>query len=326
MANKVFANGREIACKAASGKTICAFPDVCFTPPETPVTPPGVPIPYPNTGMANDTTSGSKKVKISKKEVMLKNKSHFKKSMGDEAGVAAKKGVVTSTNRGKVYFNVWSMDVKFEGENIVRHFDLTTNNHMSMPGDTPPWIYVDTMAVAVELSDDCKKLEEYSEESRKELPKSLRNQSTTVTSGMLSIPGQGALPLRAFSRKLAGRKYTKKIFGSWAQGIKPGGNSNVPGFRYAETLTKRGKVWMPKSSHAEARIIEDVFSAAKKRSGGMPPGTKLTLRINWLSKDGVATTPCPHCQQLIKAACANGVEVEVCGHPEHSCKPPPRSK
>jgi hypothetical protein len=36
--------------------------------------------------MAKDTSSGSKKVKISGKEVMLKNKSYFKTSMGDEAG------------------------------------------------------------------------------------------------------------------------------------------------------------------------------------------------------------------------------------------------
>jgi len=34
MANKVFANSREISCKAAIGKTICAFADVCFTPPD----------------------------------------------------------------------------------------------------------------------------------------------------------------------------------------------------------------------------------------------------------------------------------------------------
>jgi hypothetical protein len=64
MGNDVFANGREVSCKAADGKSICAFPDVCFTPPENPATPPGVPIPYPNTGMAKDTTSGSKKVKV----------------------------------------------------------------------------------------------------------------------------------------------------------------------------------------------------------------------------------------------------------------------
>lgn len=147
MANNVFANGREIACKAGAGKTIAAFPDVCFTPPENPATPPGVPIPYPNTGMASDTTDGSKKVKISDKEVGLKNKSCFKKSMGDEAGAAAKKGVITSKNRGKVFFNAWSMDVKIEGQNAVRHLDLTTNNHASVPGDTPPWPYVDKMAM-----------------------------------------------------------------------------------------------------------------------------------------------------------------------------------
>jgi Toxin PAAR-like domain/GHH signature containing HNH/Endo VII superfamily nuclease toxin 2 len=152
MGNDVFANGREVSCKAADGKSICAFPDVCFTPPENPATPPGVPIPYPNTGMASDMTSGSKNVKISNKEVILKNKSYFKKSTGDEAGSAAKKGVVTSTNRGKVYFNSWSMDVKFEGENVVRHLDLTTHNHASAPGGTPPQAYMD---MPVKLRDKC---------------------------------------------------------------------------------------------------------------------------------------------------------------------------
>ena len=146
MANNVFANGREISCKSASGKAICAFPDVCMTPPENPTTPPGVPIPYPNTGMSSDCTSGSRNVKISNKEVMLKNKSYFKKSMGDEPGSAAKKGVVTSVNRGKVYFTSWSMDVKVEGQNVVRHLDLTTHNHGSVPGNTPTWPYIDSMA------------------------------------------------------------------------------------------------------------------------------------------------------------------------------------
>jgi Toxin PAAR-like domain/GHH signature containing HNH/Endo VII superfamily nuclease toxin 2 len=146
MGNDVFANGREISCKAADGKAICAFPDVCFTPPQTPATPPGVPIPYPNTGMASDATQGTKNVKISGKEVMLKNKSYFKKSTGDEAGSAPKKGVVTSTNTGKVYFNSWSMDVQFEGENVVRHLDLTTHNHASFPGDTPTWPYIDEVS------------------------------------------------------------------------------------------------------------------------------------------------------------------------------------
>jgi hypothetical protein len=80
--------------------------------------------------MASDTSDGSTSVKISGQEVMLKNKSCFKKSMGDEAGSAPKKGVVTSKNMGKVYFTMWSMDVKIEGENVVRMLDLTTHNHM----------------------------------------------------------------------------------------------------------------------------------------------------------------------------------------------------
>lgn len=155
MGNNVFANGREVSCKAADGKSICSFPDVCFTPPENPATPPGVPIPYPNTGMAKDTAGGSKKVKVSGKETMLKNQSHFKKSMGDEAGSAAKKGVITSVNRGKIYFTCWSMDVKFEGKNIVRHMDMTTHNHASQIGNASiPWLYADSMSIAI--PEECK--------------------------------------------------------------------------------------------------------------------------------------------------------------------------
>ena len=148
MANQVYANNMEISCKAASGKSICAFPDVCFTPPMNPATPPGVPIPYPNTGMASDATDGSSTVQISGQEVMLKNKSYFKRSSGDEAGCATKKGILSSTNMGKVYFTMWSMDVKVEGENVVRNLDMTTHNHASFPSNTSPWPYLDEAALA----------------------------------------------------------------------------------------------------------------------------------------------------------------------------------
>jgi hypothetical protein len=150
MGCEVYANGMTIACKAADGKTVAAFPDVCFTPPLTPATPPGVPIPYPNTGLASDTTEGSKTVMISGKEVMLKDKSCFKTSSGDEAGNAPKKGVVTSKIQGKVNFCAWSMDVKFEGENVPRHLDLTLHNEASLPANTPTWPYVDAQAMTSE--------------------------------------------------------------------------------------------------------------------------------------------------------------------------------
>ncbi|MFL6532118.1 MAG: PAAR-like domain-containing protein [Pseudomonas sp.] len=152
MANEVFANNMEVSCKAADGKSIACFPDVCFTPPQAPPTPLGVPIPYPNTGMAKDTTKGTRTVKITGKEVMLKDKSYFKTSYGDEAGNAPKKGIVTSRNKGKVYFTSWSMDVKYEGKNVVRHMDLTTHNHASQPGNTVPWPYSDRMDIAKDLA------------------------------------------------------------------------------------------------------------------------------------------------------------------------------
>lgn len=145
MSNEVYANGREVSCKAAAGKSICAFPDVCLTPPAPPAGP--IPIPYPNTGMASDTNGGSKTVQISGKEVMLKDSSSFKKSTGDEAATKAQgMNVVTHQIQGKVYFTSWSMDVKIEGENAVRHLDMMTHNHASGPGGTPPWPYADAMA------------------------------------------------------------------------------------------------------------------------------------------------------------------------------------
>jgi hypothetical protein len=163
MGNEVYANGMEISCKAANGKAAAAFPDVCFTPPQTPATPPGVPIPYPNTAMASDATDGSQTVQISGQEVMLKDKSCFKKSSGDEAGSAPKKGVVTSQIQGKAYFTAWSMDVKFEGENVVRHLDMTTHNHASQGPNTPPWPYADSMAV--DSGDPCQKDKEKEEDA-----------------------------------------------------------------------------------------------------------------------------------------------------------------
>jgi hypothetical protein len=185
MGNEVYANNMEVSCKAAQGKSICAFPDTCFTPPQTPATPPGVPIPYPNTGMASDTTDGSKTVQVSGQEVMLKNKSYFKRSTGDEAGCAPKKGLITSTNMGKVYFNAWSMDVKFEGENVVRNLDLTTHNHNPSPGNTATWPYLDAAAMSdpdhpcvedqVNEMLACKEYEPYAKPGKSPCPGSLAN-------------------------------------------------------------------------------------------------------------------------------------------------------
>ena len=158
--SNVFANGLEISGKAVDAKTIAAFPDVCFTPPENPATPPGVPIPYPSFGMGGDTESGTGTVMIGGKTVNIKNKSDLSKTSGTEAGCAAKKGVITSKNTGKGYFNSWSNDVKFDGEPVIRMSDLATNNHGSLPGNTPTWPHlasinpsgIDCKALFIELN------------------------------------------------------------------------------------------------------------------------------------------------------------------------------
>jgi hypothetical protein len=142
-----------------------------MTPPQTPATPPGVPIPYPNTGMASDSSDGSSTVTISGQEVMLKDSSSFKKSTGDEAGSAPMKGVVTSSNTGKVYFVAWSMDVKVEDENAVRNLDMTTGNHACANANAAvPWPYIDNADAEVagkcaknvqDEKDACKEYEPY---------------------------------------------------------------------------------------------------------------------------------------------------------------------
>ncbi len=147
MGCEVYANGNTIACKAADGKTVAAMPDVCLSPPSPPAGP--IPIPYPNTGMASDTTEGSKTVQIAGQEVMLKNQSYFKQSSGDEAATKSLgMGVVTHQIQGKVNFINWSMDVKFEGENVPRHLDMTGHNEASDPPNCPPWPYLDGMALS----------------------------------------------------------------------------------------------------------------------------------------------------------------------------------
>lgn len=290
MANEVYANGREISCKAGEGKSICAFPDVCMTPPENPATPPGVPVPYPNTGMTSDTTSGTTTVKISGQEVMLKNKSYFKQSTGDEAGAAAKKGVVTSVNRGKVYFAAWSMDVKFEGENVVRHLDLTTHNHASPTTNTPPHPYLDSQSIA--NPPECKELDGMLDATMNEgeLPSSI----TTTTSGSSSYPATVAVgfagndvfgsassigmgKVQSAKESLRGSKYA-----NYSEGIQRGDTSNIKTCD-GETFVYTDDPAHPKQGHAEAKMIEDWFKS----------GAKGRLLIN------PSKTPCKECSRMI---------------------------
>jgi hypothetical protein len=134
----VYANGMEIAAKCGSSKVIAAFPDVCMSPPSPPAGP--VPVPYPNTSSSADLKNGTKTVKVGGKPASVGTQSFYKTSpLGDEAATRSfGASVVTHVITGKTYFGAHSMDVEFEGKSVNRHLDITTSNHGSYPGSTPP--------------------------------------------------------------------------------------------------------------------------------------------------------------------------------------------
>ncbi len=150
MTKKVFANGNSLTAKSGSEKVIAAFPDVCLSPPSPPAGP--IPIPYPNTSFAKDLKKGSKKVKVGNKPVALHGQSHYKTSpLGNEAATRSFGGsVITHQITGKTYFAAHVMDVLVEGRKVCRHIDLTTSNHASMPGSTPPNPNLGAMSVAAD--------------------------------------------------------------------------------------------------------------------------------------------------------------------------------
>lgn len=119
-------NFLSVVHAGSNGVTI-AFPDVCKTP--SPGGP--IPIPYPNIAMSSDTAKGTKKVKCDGQSVCVKD-SNFKMSTGDEAGSAGG-GVASNKIKGKAEFVNFSFDVKFEGKNVPRAFDLMLHNDKNTP-------------------------------------------------------------------------------------------------------------------------------------------------------------------------------------------------
>lgn len=119
-------NNLSVVHKDSGGVTI-AFPDVCKTP--APPAPP-IPIPYPNIAKSSDTAKGSKKVKMDGNPICLKD-SNFSTSTGDEAGTL--KGIVSNKTKGKAEFVNFSFDVKVEGKNVTRAFDLMLHNDKNTP-------------------------------------------------------------------------------------------------------------------------------------------------------------------------------------------------
>ena len=128
MKTEVYANGKEICCKAADGKSVLPPADACWSPPPPAAGP--VVIPYPNTSFANSLENGSSTVFICGSELALRDVSYFATSTGNEPATDAfQKGVATHAIKGKAVFTNWSSNVKVEGLSVCRHLDPMTHNH-----------------------------------------------------------------------------------------------------------------------------------------------------------------------------------------------------
>lgn len=137
MSVTVGVNNMSVVHKSSMGTTIC-FPDVCKTP--TPGGP--IPIPYPNIAMSSNTAKGTKKVKCDGNPICVKD-SNFSTSTGDEAGTAG--GVISSKFKGKAEFILFSFNVKAEGKNVCRAFDLMLHNDKN----TPPFPVLQMPIIAI---------------------------------------------------------------------------------------------------------------------------------------------------------------------------------
>lgn len=292
----VFANGLEISGKAVKAQTIAAFPDVCMTPPENPATPPGVPIPYPNFALAGDTENGTSTVKIKGKTVNLKNKSDMKKTSGDEAGCAAKKGVITSKNMGKSYFNSWSMNVKFEGAPVVRMSDLTTNNHASPIGNTPPWphmagvdlpdaIVADENCIVGEYNIIAKKCNEGGGEAHHIVPDKVFRTGTRAEAGDAAKRIDNSPTLKSGMAICLKPEDHTKIHQSEKDNLKALGKPGLEGLS-GKALTDAKDALKAKGEYGTAKV-SDIYEAANQMLDGLLPSDNLSEECVKMAKEAI---------------------------------------
>ena len=291
MSKNVFANGQEISGKNDDNKSVASMPDVCLSPPSPPAGP--VPIPYPNTAQASDTSDGSKTVLIGGGEVGLKNVSNYKKSTGDEAATKSLgMGVVTHTIQGKLKHAAWSMDVKIEGQNVIRHMDMVTQNHMN-PGQVPG---IDLAKKAPPAGDpECVELE-------KDARKAVEEDSASG-----KLPKNDALVT------------AKDSNGNSYRAVQPGTDWNLSGKEDAYSQPhgekthpcggkKYNKNTQGNKDHSECKIMHDAVETGAVQGGG-----SITMRINWNNGGKLSHRPCSQCMGSICETQENcGIQIFIC--------------
>jgi len=321
MGKNVFANGREISCKKDDNKSVCSMPDVCLSPPSPPAGP--LPIPYPNTAMASDTSDGSRTVKIGGDEVGMKNASNYKKSTGDEAATKSfGMGVVSHNIQGKLKHAAWSMDVKIEGANAIRHMDMVTQNHMNNTNAVPG---MDLAAMAPPTGDpECVELENGVRQDAKndtkqrgkgaKYPGRLAPNTVMTRANVCGKTVKASTPMGNIK---GGKTTSGYLKAKPPQGLErdEGGFIRKPGTE--PTIACSKKTYRPGggggrgggSTHTEAKIIEKAVADGCN---------SITMRINWNSSPRgkparLRHSPCHMCQQALCVAVREcNMVIQIC--------------
>jgi hypothetical protein len=346
MSANVFANGLEVSCEKASNQSLASMPDVCLSPPSPPAGP--VPIPYPNFSKASDTTNGARTVKIAGGEVGQKNKSYYKTSKGDEAATRSLgMGTTTGCIQGKCYFEAWSSDVKFEGENAVRLSDLTGSNQAS-PGANAANTTASTGSPDQDpTKNDCEELDKKNKEERKKVEESLKEQGTlneqeqttldkaqgtgmTVSSAQSQVPGAEGV-FSGCSSGCAQEFNPSGLVGGGTSDQKMGLNKDTRASddpKHDDAKENAG-VLCDKShvhpgggagAHAEAKIVNHMSGIP----GSAMQGGSMLFSIDWrFKREGKAKQsgmPCTHCHKMMcHAAGECKIEIFICdkdGNPQ----------
>src|SRR5262245_53635591 len=128
----VIVNNQTVVHRTAGG-IAQVFPDVCRTP--APPSPAPAMIPFVNIAVSADLAFGSTTVTCDGSPVMLRS-SVFATSTGDEPGTLL--GIGSNAVKGTAKPVIASMDVKFDGDNVVRRMDLVTQNGGAGTANTAP--------------------------------------------------------------------------------------------------------------------------------------------------------------------------------------------
>jgi len=113
-------NRLSLCHKGSDGITIATAPDVCLTPP-------GTPVPYPNIAYSSDLAQGTTTVFADGGNSIAHLPSIFATSTGDEPGTMG--GVKSGTFMKEASWLTFSADVKIEGQPACRLTDKMLHNH-----------------------------------------------------------------------------------------------------------------------------------------------------------------------------------------------------